>query len=102
ISEANQLIDWLNLQIASHNEKVRNRARSMADIKNRFWSLMRWDYDATLASWLSQQAAYSQKVDDAIRERDSTKEQIQGVLREVQQQQSKTVNIDTAIEMING
>jgi len=97
----NNLIDGLNELIETHNNKLANKKKTRDDIRSRFWTLMRWDYDQTIS-------AYSQSASDLKDEASEISQEATKINTDVTASYSKlaalrkqTVNIEESIENIN-
>ncbi|AUF95797.1 hypothetical protein CXQ80_08065 [Pseudomonas sp. 02C 26] len=97
----NDLIGGLNELIEAHNAKLANKRRTRDDIKSRFWTLMRWDYDQTIS-------AYAQSASDLKDEAGEINEETTKIDTAVATSSGKlaalrkqTVNIEESIENIN-
>lgn len=97
----NDLIGGLNDLIEAHNDKLANKKKTQDDIKARFWTLMRWEYDQTIS-------AYSQSVSDLNGEASEISEEATKISTAVSTSNGKladlrrqTVNIEESIENIN-
>jgi len=97
----NQFIKEVNKLITEHNKKIDNKDASLAEIKNQFWNIMRWDYDQTLSSYQTNKNNIEKKIKDLNKEIKKCDEDITAQRFIVTEQQKKTVNIDEAIANIN-
>ena len=95
------LIKSLNEMIGAHNDKLANKKKTKDDIKSRFWTLMRWDYDQTIS-------AYSQSASDLKDETSKISQEAAKISADVTASNGKivnlrkqTVNIEESIENIN-
>jgi len=95
------LIKSLNEMIGAHNDKLANKKKTKDDIKSRFWTLMRWDYDQTIS-------AYSQSASDLKDETRKISQEAAKISADVTASNGKivnlrkqTVNIEESIENIN-
>lgn len=52
LSEINSEIADVNRKVDTHNDKLRNKAKALQDVKTKFWSLMRFDYDQVIERFL--------------------------------------------------
>lgn len=97
----NGLIKSLNELIDAHNDRISNKRRTREDIKARFWTLMRFDYDQTisahskLASELSGELNQTSQSEAAMSSNVATSNNTIANLRR------QTVNIEESIENIN-
>jgi len=101
VEELNSLVIRINLKIADHNKKIANKSAAKDGIKNRFWELMRWEYDQSISYFESLQSQLK-TVNDAystdLAKVNSTLSDVGSCISEAQK---KTVNIDVAIRNIN-
>lgn len=91
----------INSSIDAYNERLKNRDAALASLKNEFWSLMRWQYDQTIARLEIDENLVNldrRALDDEI-----TKIAlgIADVDSEIALAQKETVNIDDAVNAIN-
>ena len=101
LSEINGIIENINKQVKEHNKKIDQKETALNDLKTDFWSIMRWEYDQTISSYISDKAQ-SQKtiagLNLAIGKLDLD---IQKQREIIVEQQKQTVNIEEAIANIN-
>lgn len=97
----NDLIINLNDMVGVHNDKLANKEKTKNNIKSRFWTLMRWDYDQTIS-------AYSQSASELKGEASKIDQEATKISADVNTSNSKianlrkeTVNIEESIEHIN-
>ncbi|CRM14793.1 MULTISPECIES: AAA family ATPase [Pseudomonas] len=97
----NDLIGGLNELIEAHNDKLANKKKTRDDIRSRFWTLMRCDYDQTIS-------AYSQSASDLKDEACKINQEATKINTDVIASNGKlaalrkqTVNIEESIENIN-
>lgn len=101
INNFNQFIKETNKKITAHNSKIDNKEASIKDIKNRFWDLMRWNYDQTISAYQKDKNEIEKKIADIKKELDATEKSIYSKKQIVAEQQKKTVNIEKSITFIN-
>ena len=101
IDSFNQFINGINKSIKEHNGKIDNREDSLAEIKNQFWLIMRWDYDQTLSLYHTYKKNIEKKIKDLRDEMSTIDGRINIEKQIVAEQQKKTVNIEEAISNIN-
>lgn len=101
LSSFNALVAHTNNAISTHNAKIDNREAALEDIKNQFWSLMRWEYDQTLSAHTNDKAVFEKKIADCQTKIAAIEGDIAVQREVVKQQQKNTVNIDEAIANIN-
>jgi wobble nucleotide-excising tRNase len=101
IAELNTEIADINQRISTHNEKLRDKTQALANIKSRFWSLMRWEYDHIIARYKQEQAELGSALTVARAELATAQDSIAGMDREIAKIQKETINIDEAVENIN-
>lgn len=101
LDDINEIISKINNSIKEHNDKIDKKATVKADIKKTFWQIMRWDYDQTINSYLSDKSTSKTKTDSlttAIKDFGETILEQRSIISEEQKQ---TVNIEKAIANIN-
>tara|TARA_R110001583_G_C5667331_1_gene410339 strand:- start:1525 stop:3744 length:2220 start_codon:yes stop_codon:yes gene_type:complete len=101
LEEVNEIISKINALILEHNDKIDKKATVKTAIKKTFWQIMRWDYDQTISSYISDKGTSKTKTDTlntAIKGFDKTILEQKSIISEEQKQ---TVNIEKAIANIN-
>lgn len=101
VETINDLISGLNELIEAHNDKLANKKRTRENIKTRFWTLMRWDYDQTISAYTH--AAADLKVEASEIGDHATKisENVAASNGKLAALRKQTVNIEESIENIN-
>ena len=98
----NQVVSRINVQISKHNAKIANRNAELEDVKHHFWELMRWQYDQTVSRYQTDK----KEADDGIailgKEKGTFESKIEEQKEVISSAQKETVNIDQAVENING
>ena len=100
IKEINSTISEINKLIKSHNQKVANKGETLSEIKNRFWTLMRWNYEGQIASYSNSLVQKVRIKNDYEKTMQTTKENLSETLKRIRDEQQKTVNISEAVERI--
>lgn len=101
LEEVNGVIQDINRLVAEHNKNIDEKDIVKNSIKKTFWEIMRWDYDQTISSIITEKATSKGKVDTletALRE-NAAKITSQNTI--ISEQQKQTVNIEEAITNIN-
>ena len=104
-SEKNGLNDFLETvieEIKTHNEKVRNKQKTKEQIVKEFWDIMRWDYDQTIENYKSQKYKLEKEksdIESKILELQKSVEEQKEIIKD---SQKEMVNIQDAIDAING
>lgn len=101
IASINELISTLNILIETHNDKITHKKRTLNDIRNRFWSLMRWDYEQTLSSFKNSCNVLDTELKAANLESINTADKIKESRQKISDLRKQTVNIQDAIDNIN-
>jgi wobble nucleotide-excising tRNase len=101
IDAFNQFIININKAITEHNTKIDNKDASLVEIKNNFWTIMRWDYDQTISAHQNDKVSIESKIEDLKKNIIDIETNISGKKRIVEELQKKTVNIEEAIISIN-
>ncbi len=101
VESFNDVIGLINTDIGNHNERLKNVKGERESLKDEFWSLMRWQYDQTIAAY----AAQSQKIEISIVEAKAVHKVAISAVQEkrdaIAELQKSTVNIEAAITNIN-
>ncbi|MCY1402133.1 AAA domain protein [compost metagenome] len=97
----NDLIKSLNEMVGAHNDKLANKKKTKDDIKSRFWTLMRWDYDQTISSY--SQSVFELKDEASKISQEATKinADVTASNGKIANLRKQTVNIEESIENIN-
>lgn len=101
LADFNQEVSSINKAIVTHNERLKNRDAALSLLKDEFWSLMRWQYDQTIARFETDRQSANQKLkklDDKISKIDLTIADARG---QIVLAQKETVNVDEAVDAIN-
>ncbi|MFZ3527907.1 AAA family ATPase [Vibrio harveyi] len=101
IEKFNELVDLVNGDIGTHNQKIINSTAEKVNIKKQFWQIVRWEYDQTIKAY-----EYAQKdCNDKTTELEAGKEKVDADIKKLEsqrkQQQKQTVNIEESIININ-
>lgn len=101
IKEVNMVVKKINNLIVDHNQKIDQKESTLEEIKSLFWEIMRWDYDQTISSLVSDKAQSNKRIaaiNKSIRDHDADIDKQKEIIIE---QQKQTVNIEEAIININ-
>lgn len=101
INKLNAFIQKINEVISAHNKKIENKEASLADIKETFWKIMRWDYDQTISTYNQDLDAAKSDLAGIQKNIDDIESDISTQRKAIEEQQKKTVNIEEAISSIN-
>ncbi len=101
VSKINNLVKEINTTVDQHNSKLDNKSKSLKEIKDRFWELMRWEYDQTLSAYsteekrmMSEETLISSDLTNKLKE-------VEGANNNISELRKQTVNIEEAVENIN-
>lgn len=101
VDALNEIISQTNKRIDLHNDKISNIGKSRKQIVDRFWTLMRWEYDQS-ATFYGEIRSRQAKLDSAHRSEIDHIEKIIGELNDrLSEAQRQTVNVDEAVTNIN-
>lgn len=97
----NDEVKAINVEIQAYNDRLKGRESALKSLRDDFWSIMRWQYDQTIARFEKDLGTANQKmkiVDAEIRkiETDTT-----SARTEIAAAQRETVNLDEAVGAIN-
>lgn len=97
----NDLIKSLNEMVSAHNEKLANKKKTKDDIKSRFWTLMRWDYDQTISAYLQSVSELKDEASKISQEAADINAKVTASNGKIATLRKQTVNIEESIENIN-
>ncbi|MDK3159505.1 AAA family ATPase [Kamptonema cortianum] len=101
LAEINELIEIINKEINEHNNKIDKKEAALNDLKTDFWNIMRWEYDQTLSTYISDKVQSQKNIfvlNQTIKNLDLDINKQREIIVE---QQKQTVNIQEAINNIN-
>lgn len=101
VASINEVIFKLNALVETHNDKLLHKKRTLDDIKSRFWSLMRWDYEQTLSSYEDSCNKLDKEFQIANQESIDITQKISNSNQKISDLRKQTVNIQDAIDNIN-
>lgn len=102
LDELNKVIKDINSSILEHNNNINQKTTVRNSIKSIFWNLMRWEYDQTIDSCLSDKKSSDKKLQSLKSLITDYKTKISEHQSIIVKQQKQTVNIEEAISNING
>lgn len=97
----NNLIGGLNELIEAHNDKLANKKKTRDDIRSRFWTLMRWDYDQTISAYSQSASDLKSKASEISQEATKINTDVTASNGKLAALRKQTVNIEESIENIN-
>ena len=101
LKELNELIKEINNEIKNHNKQIHDKEKTQQAIKNIFWKIMRYEYNAQIITYHGEEKRICSKIkqlENNIKDIDSKiEEQRKGIVN----QQKNMVNIEEAIKNIN-
>jgi len=101
LTEINGVIDNINKQVKEHNKKIDQKETALNDLKTDFWNIMRWEYDQTISSYISDKSQSHKIVSGLKQAIEKLDSDIQKQREIIVEQQKQTVNIEEAIANIN-
>lgn len=101
LAELNAVIARINSKVDSHNALLQDKDASLTSIKNRFWMLMRWEYDQTISAADNFEKQEGAKIPKLNNELTELNKEIQNNGNAISENQKNTVNIEAAVESIN-
>lgn len=101
LNELNEIIDNINKQVKEHNKKIDQKETALIDLKTDFWNIMRWEYDQTISSYISDKSQSHKIVSGLKQAIEKLDSDIQKQREIIVEQQKQTVNIEEAIANIN-
>lgn len=101
LNSVNNLINLINEKTLEHNNKIDNKKQELASIKEKFWLLMRWDYDQTISPFKKAKIEYEKYFHEKELELSELTSFISTTIAKIREIQKSTVNVDSAISSIN-
>lgn len=101
LKEINEIIETINKLITEHNEKIERKEATLEEIKTSFWNLMRWDYDQTISTYISDKAHLEKVILEINKSLKNLDSEIDKQKEIIVDQQKETINIEEAIRNIN-
>ena len=101
LAEVNYLLDEINKLTAEHNGKIDQKETFLKKIKTSFWDIMRWDYDQTISSLISDEEQSQKTIKEIAKSIQNYDAQIKRQKELIAKQERQTVNIEESITNIN-
>ena len=101
IRKLNEIIGKANLLIKTYNEKLKQKDIALAELKTEFWNVIRWQYDSSLFSYVQSEQSNQKQLEKISKEINDIEEGLNHQERIILENQSKTINIEDAINNIN-
>lgn len=101
IRKLNEIIGKANLLIKTYNEKLKQKDIALAELKTEFWNVIRWQYDSSLFSYVQSEQSNLKQLEKISKEINDIEEGLNHQERIILENQSKTINIEDAINNIN-
>lgn len=101
INSLNDIITKANNRIVEYNKSIANRDKSLADVKNKFWELMRKNYDQTIEGDKRAEKNYVTQKSSLEKEISIIEAEILAIQSKLINLRKKTVNIDASVDAIN-
>ena len=101
IKSFNDVITLINQEVIDHNARLKNVTDELESLKSEFWLLMRWQYDQTIAPYLTQYNALEVSLSEAKESQRLVALNVEGKQDEISELQKSTVNIEEAVGNIN-
>lgn len=101
LDEFNAVVGRINDDIRRNNAKLRNRAATLAELKTRFWELMRWQYDQTMVRHDADAKNAADQIETADEEIERLEAAVSLQRQKIIEAQKETVNVEEAVRAIN-
>lgn len=98
----NVYLQKVNIEIDSHNIKIKNRDATLLALKQEFWVIMRWKYNQVLENYQKESKllrSNNNQIDDNLKLNNAKTHRVRSIIRD---EQRKTINLQEAIDNING
>ena len=100
IESINSIIENANREIDLYNQKIANIKDFKSKIRDRFWQLMRNDFNSIIDLYIANEKAYEQSDKNLQKEIQTKIFEINTKNKLIEENRKKTVNIDEAVENI--
>lgn len=101
LEEINLIIESINKLVSEHNRKIARKEAALGEIKTSFWDLMRWEYDQTISSLITDKAESGKTLSAINKSIQDFETEIGKQKAIIIEQQKETINIKEAITNIN-
>lgn len=101
VDEISIEIERINSLVTSHNEKLRDKEKSLHDVEARFWALMRWNHDQPISRFQNDQREINSALQEIAAKISNLETQIRAADIQIAEAQKQTVNVDEAVLNIN-
>lgn len=100
VESINSIIENANSEIALYNQRIADIKGSKSKIKDRFWQLMRKDFNPVIELYTANEKAYAKSKKNAQKDIQTRISEINTNTVLIEENRKKTVNIDEAVENI--
>lgn len=100
ITAINSIIEKANSEIVLYNQRIADIKGSKSKIRDKFWQLMRKEYNSVIELYAANEKAYEQSVKNAQRDLQTKTFEINTNIALIEEKRKKTVNIDEAVDNI--
>lgn len=101
LKEFNAFLGRMNADIEVHNQKIRNRAATLKSLKDEFWAIMRWQYSSVIDGFNQESRKFKANIQKSTLKLEDIEKKTKKVQSIIREEQSKTVNIQDAVDHIN-
>ena len=100
VDSINDIIDAVNSEITLYNQKIADIKGSKRKIRDKFWRLMRKEYNSVIELYTASEKAYMQIRNDSQKDLQAKISEINANIELIKEARKETVNIDEAVENI--
>lgn len=100
VDSINDIIDAVNCEITLYNQKIADIKGSKRKIRDKFWQLMRKEYNSVIELYTASEKAYMQIKNDSQKDLQAKISEINANIELIEEARKETVNIDEAVENI--
>ena len=101
MDEINGVIETVNKEVDIFNRRIADLKGSRREIKEKFWKLMRKEYDSVISLYTSSEKTFVQLTKVTQKDIQGKESEIDHNKAVINENRKKTVNIDEAVENIN-
>lgn len=102
LKDLNEYIQFVNSKIQKYNDKIENKEENLEKLKQEFWKNMRWEYNSLLDSIFDEKNKFEKECKEINEKIGILQLEYEKRKSFIVSEQKKTINIDEAIDNING
>ena len=97
----NFFINDINKEIEAFNLKIEKKEETLKEIKEVFWSIMRFEFDQTIEFYIKEKKSFYKNINELEKKKNESKHEIKNRNDFITEESKKTINIEKEIQNIN-